>query len=136
MTGLAAEENVAYPITGGFVAISLRFPTVAAHDIVYLTFADNAFENTYVVAVDLSAPVVFALGGPAGHTSVRVAQVLPANVDLKFWVDFSSDKFVVGIGSNVLLTTPHTLTSVSRMTITPDSDTIVTAGVCSKRGKF
>ena len=131
MTELTPEENVAYPISGGFVAITLRFPTHGTNA-VNLMFVEDAFENKYVLEVDGSTPLTFALGE---SPPVVVLGDLPANLDLQFWVDFSSDKFVVGMGSEHLITIDHTITTVSRMIISPGSGTVVTASVCSMRGR-
>ena len=131
MTELTPEEHVAYPISGGFVAITLRFPTHGTNA-VNLMFVEDAFENKYVLEVDGLTPLTFALGE---SPPVVVLGDLPANLDLQFWVDFSSDKFVVGMGSEHLITIDHTITTVSRMIISPGSDTVVTASVCSMRGR-
>lgn len=133
MQGMAAKDNMAYPISGTSVAVTLRFATNGS---VSLLFVGSAFEKLYNLTI-VSSPLDFKLNPPAAtHIEVTVADQLQANVDLQFWVDFSSAKFIVGIGSDVLLTTDHTLTSISRMTITPDCSTIVTASVCSMRGRL
>jgi hypothetical protein len=133
MIGMDEKDNVVYPISGGSVAITLSFPTVAS-DTVKLTFVGEAFVHKYVVEVDLSTPVTFKLLTPSSR-SVTVPHNLAANEKLQFWVDFSSVVFVVGMGTSALISLSHSIQTVSRMTITPGITTTVTASVCSKRGK-
>ena len=129
-----AENNVIYPFSTGFVAISLTFPTVGAN-VVELEFTDNGATDKYTVKVDMSVPVTFTLTTPLGDTSDHISQAVPANVDLQFWVDFTSDKFVVGMGTEIVLEISHLLIYGSQMSIIPSGSTIVSATVCSKRGK-
>ena len=101
-----------------------------------MLFVNDGFANSYEVKVDLTNPVTFTLKDADGVQSTPVTVSQPAGTDVRFWVDFSSDKFVVGMELAELLSTSHTLSSISQMTITPDSSTVVTASVCSHRGRL
>lgn len=101
-----------------------------------MLFVDDGFANSYEVKVDLTNPVTFTLTDADGVESTPVTVSQPADADVRFWVDFSSDKFVVGMELAELISTSHTLSSISQMTVAPDSSTVVTASVCSHRGRL
>ena len=135
MTGLTFEENVIYPISGSFVAITLRFS--ANTDVATVLFADDT-KTRYEVQVDLANPVTFTLTNADSSElpPVTVSHSVATDVDISFWVDFSSDEFVVGMGSAELTSASHIAPSISRLVIAPDPATVVTASVCSQRGRF
>ena len=126
-----------YPISGGFAVVTLNFPKDDQKK-AKLAFiqADKTFD--YRLTVDASSnPITFTLKPTSASAIVAsLAHPLSKSVDLQFWVDFSSDKFAVGVGSETLINTPHTIPTLSQMIIDPEDGTFVTASVCSRRGTY
>ncbi|XP_028406520.1 polycystin-1-like isoform X2 [Dendronephthya gigantea] len=124
-----------YPISGGFVVVTLNFPQDNKKK-VKLDFLQAVGPFDYRLTVDASLnPIKFTLK-PSGVSEIvaNLAYPLSKTVDLQLWVDFSSDKFVVGVGSETLATTPHTISTLSQMIFSPEDGTFVNAGFCSQRG--
>lgn len=115
--------------------MAVRFPTGDVRQ-VKLKFVEDypdAVANSYTVILKRSSHIEISVEAPGVSLGPHTLNIdLKADVDFQLWVDFSTDKFAVGVGSEVIHTTDLNHPTVSQLVI--ESTTTVTATVCGKRG--
>ena len=133
-----ADDLIAYPITGKFVQVQVRFPDTESTYVVALNFVEKTPEGTTARSYIAKVTFTTSLSVTLTHDSTQETQTaefdISANQDFTFWVDFSSDKFAFGVGAEMIASIAFVASAISHVSVEPNSGINIITAICSQRG--